>query len=640
MTTNGRQNGGGLSVPSIPGLDELLGGLGVDPGNGSSGGIGGFNPGLPQPPTAEQIVEWHDAEERATQPLRARMEEDWELAVLSDFDAGDGYQSYTSNEPRVFWLRLVSLLASGQINIRIPVKNAQREQRERQDGKERFLYGLLAANDERLLNMGLPALLSQLSSFLCLRGWSCGRAMLTKDIETGETYADVTPFDPLHTTWSFGRKGLKWICNKSKKTLDEIEDEYGVRERDRSGSLGQGLVSGYVADEQGIDVYDYLDQWYSIVVIDGKYVKEPTYHGSPRVPAWARAVDYLPLIQSSTGGKVTNVRHHGESVFENTRGIYEKLNLVYSTMLQLVALSRNQAFSYMSRDGSKTLDENPFLEGSQVPLAEGEELNILPLLEMSGDTSAFLGLVSGEIQRGALPYSAYGQLAFQLSGYAVKLLGQAQEAPVAPRRTAIQDIFKLIASLMTDQYLTRSFQDGLQLSGRDSNRNWFDEAFSPKMLLGLGQPEITLVINTPQDELQKLEMALKLKASKLLPTRVIRDEVLERQDTDQIDAMVKEEEGGELLPAAKFYEVGRAMWEMGRQDLAMLYIRMAAIADITGMVGGAMGGGAPGANITGVSPGNLSAPDQGAPTPEPTPQAGANVPAGSPRPGAQESRQR
>ena len=95
-----------------------------------------------------------------------------------------------------------------------------------------------------------------------------------------------------------------------------------------------------------------------------------------------------------------------------------------------------------------------------------------------------------------------------------------------------------------------------------------------------------------------------------------------------------EQEGKEILPASKFYVVGRAMLEMGEEDLAMQYLRMAAMMDVSGTIGSALGGAVPGPNAAGVSPTNLSAPEQGAPTPEPTPQAGPNVPPGTPRPGA------
>ena len=622
MTMNG--NG------PIGGPNEMFGMPGGQPGPMQ------MEPNLPPPPSPSQITEWHDSQERSSQERRQRMEEDWALITLQPYDAGDGYQAYTSNEPRVYWGKMISLLASGSINIRMPSPPERRDQRERETAKENFLYGNINSNDERLMLIGEPLLLDQLVAFTCSRGWNCGRALLVKDPETNETYTDITPYDPLHTTWSFGRKGLNWICNKCMKTPMEVLDEYGYRMPGFDPTR-----PSYSGDDGDIAVYDWLDGVYNIVVINGEYAKQPTPHGSPRTPGFINAVDYLPLIQSWSGTGTTtgmrsrsNVIYHGESVFESTRDIYSKMNLVYSTMLQLVDLSRNQAWSYTTRDGTKTLDENPSLAGSQVPLAEGESINILPLLEMSRDTGVFLSVISGEVQRGNLPYSVYGQLAFQLSGYAVKLLGQAQEAPIAPRQKAVTNAYKQIFSLISDQYATRSFEDGFFLSGMANNRDWFEIQFSPEQIQGLGQPDVQLVIATPQDEMQRMEMAIKADQAKLLPRRVIRDEFLNRNDVDEIESMMLEQEGKEILPASKFYVVGRAMLEMGEEDLAMQYLRMAAMMDVSGTIGSALGGTVPGPNAAGVSPNNLSAPEQGAPNPEPTPQAGPNVPPGTPRPGA------
>lgn len=611
---------------------------------------------FPEPPTPDQIIELVGTHERFTEPLRLRMEEDWALAVLDEYDAGEGYQSYTSTEPMAYYNKIVSMLAGGQLKIRIPVSNKLKAERERQDGKERFIIGILKANDERLELLGQPELLAALAAFICLRGWFCGRSMLVKD-DSGQTYVDITPWDPLHTSWGIGARGLKWICLKSKKTYDEIEEEYGVRldnqpisrtPRDQARDSRGRFISSTYEDEEGIDVYDYLDEWYSTVVVDDQYLKDPTPHSSPRTPGFFGSVGYLPLIQSRHLGKKNNVVHYGESIFEGLRLIFPKLNLVLSTMLQLVALSRNQAFTYMSRDGTKTVEENPWLEGSQTPLAEGEEIKILELLEMSKDTAGFMALITGEVQRLGLPYSVYGQLAFQLSGYAVNLLKQATDAPVVPRKKAVERAYRQIESLICDQYATRGF-DTLSLSGRDNNRDWFDEEFGPDVILGVGRPEITLVVATPQDELQRMQMAIQADASHILPRRVIWDEILNRQDTDQLATAIKEQRGEEMLPAAMLYSTGQALFAMAvgddgqvdqdRWTLAMIYLRAAAMMDATGSIGaqlggGGGGGGGQGASPSGFSPDILSAPDQGAPTPEPTPQPGANVPAGSPRPGA------
>ena len=171
MTING--NGAGPT-----GNRDALFGL-----SGGAGPLDGLqlDPSLPLPPSPAQITEWHDSQERFSQDRRQRMEQDWSLITLQPYDAGDGYQSYTSNEPRVYWGKIISLLASGVINIHMPTPPERREQRERENAKENFLYGNLDANDERLMLIGEPLLLDQLVAFTCSRGWNCGRALLVKD---------------------------------------------------------------------------------------------------------------------------------------------------------------------------------------------------------------------------------------------------------------------------------------------------------------------------------------------------------------------------------------------------------------------------------------------------------------------------
>jgi hypothetical protein len=607
--------------------------------------------GGPPIPTPLEITNLVDAHERYRETLTSRMETDWNLVTLTEFDAGDGYQSYTSNEPMTSYDKMTTTLSSGAVKIRIPVVKAQREKRERESAKERFLLGLLKANDERLGWLGEQSLLTTLSAFINLRGWYCGRCLLVKDENTGETYLDVTPWDPMHVSWGMGAKGLKWVCNKTKKTSVEIFEQYGYRV-DSNGtaiadtSFSESYFDSPKMDEsEGVDVYDWYDEFYNIVVIGDTYVKEPLPHGAglpgQRTPSFFGSVGSLPLIQSKGSGAQGNLVHHGESIFAANRNIYERMNLVLSTMLQMVALSRNQAFTYTSRDGQKTLDENPFLEGAQTPLAEGERLDLLPLLEMSRDTGAFLGLITSEVQRGALPYSVYGQLAFQLSGYAVNLLKQATDSPLLPRKQAIESAYRQITNLITDQFATGAF-GAIQLQGWDQNRDWFDQEFTPDMMQGLPAAEITLMVKTPQDDMQNVQMAKMLSDGPwpALPMRVIWDEILGYQDTDSIADAIKEEVAEKFLPEAALMTILQAVEKQGRPELAQIYygeLVKQAIMNQPGAGengGGGAGGPPPASGTPGFSPESISAPEQGAPNPDPTPQAGPIAPAGSPRPGA------
>ena len=600
-------------------------------------------------PTPEQIMALTDSHERYRSDLRLRMESDWETLILTPFDAGEGYQEYTSNEPMTYFNKMVAMFTSGRLKLTVPTQRAQRGKREKQSRKERFMSGILKANDERLMLMGEDRLLDSLISYILMRGWYCGRAMLVKDVDTEETYADITPWDPMHVSWGMGPKGLKWICHKSKKTVGEIVAEYGidiVPGHVAGASGGVGFWADYFSnqmmdDTEGYDVYDWYDEWFNIVVVNGKYAKQPTLHGSPRTPAFFGCVGPVPLIQSLMQTGNVNLVHQGESIFAPNRRLYEKVNLILSTMLQLVALSRNQPFFYLSKDGTKTVKNNLWLEGSQVPLAEGEQIILAQLLEMSKDTATFLGLVSAEMQRGALNYTSYGQLAFQLSGYAVDLLRQAQSAPVLPRQHAVENAVAQIANLICDQFVTGQFP-AMHLQGYQRNRDWFDEDFTPDMMQGLPAVQVELKVTTPQDEMQNIQMA-EIAGNgpwPKLPMREILERFYDADDPDSLIDAVKEQAAERLLPEAALWTLMVAAENQGRPDLAMFYFGQLIKQGI--MVpprpwmtpGGGSNGQTAGAP-TGFSPEFLSAPEQGAERPTPTPQAGPNVPGGTPRPGAQ-----
>lgn len=606
----------------------------------------GTPPGVPIPTPAE-IAALVEAHERYAMELHVRMEDDWDLVTLKPFDAGEGYRSYTSNEPLTFFTKITAALTSGEVSVRVASEKSQKEERGRESAKERFVIGILKANDERLAKLGQPSLLEILASFVNLRGWYSGRYLLVKDPLSGETHVDITPWDPLHVSWGMGPSGLRWVCEHTKKTLADVSAEYPALDMAGLGQTGVSAAERYFsspsiggAEADGVDVYDWWDEQNNIVVANDQLAKIATPHGDETgVPAFFGAVGPMPLIQSRLLGGKNNLVYQGESIFAANRRIYDKLNLVYSTMLQLVALSRDQAYLLYSPSGRKTLPKNPALEGSVVSLATEDKLDLLPLLEMSKDTAPFLGLISGEVQRGALPYSVYGQLAFQLSGYAVNLLEQATDAPLLPRRQAIERCLTQIGNGICDQFATGAYGT-LHLNGYTTNRDWFDEDFVPEMLQGLPAAEITLTVKTPRDELQALQMAKMLDEGlwPLADRRWIRDRVLHVQDVDAMDSRVKEQVAERLLPEAALMTLMVAAEEQGRPEIAMFYygqlIKQGIILPPRPWMAGA-GAGDGGGAAGGFSPTVLSAPEQGSPVPPATPQVGANVPPGSPRPGAQ-----
>ena len=594
----------------------------------------------------EDIVALVDAHYDATEPLRKRMQDDHELYRLEPYDAGDGYQSYTSNEPQTYAEKVIGWIAGADMTVRIPHDGADPELREKNDLKERFLIGIEKSANERLNKMMLPDLRDQLAWYCSVRGWFAGRALLAKHEDEG-TYVDITPWDPLHTYWATGPDGLEWACYKVPKTKEQIFSQYNVR-----------IDWDTPQNSDGIDVYDFYDKEMNTIIISNgasnnpvvRVIKRQKQHGMMCVPVFLGPVGanpyIVPLSQSNMDDTISDV---GESVFRATRDLYPKHNLMMSTMLELTARSRRQGLIVRSRDGTKSLDEDPYLEGSEISLAQNENVEPLGLLEMAKETGAFMSIVSGEMQRGALPYSVYGELPFQLSGFAINTLRQGVETVVNKYLRAVEKAYERIFNMISDQYSDGSFK-AMELSGMDRNRLYFHEEITPDMLKGTGQPVVNLVGQLPQDDMTRYSMAQIAREGEtpLLSDRAIRDRILALQDADQMEDAIHEQMAERMLPETKLWTMLKAAESQGRDDLVQFYAgelemllmmkRQAAeqrAAPPGPPPGGPMGpppmGGPPG-----LPPQVMPNAMMGVPPPTPTPQAGPVVPQDTPRPGAQE----
>ena len=600
----------------------------------------------------EDIISLVDDHYDATEPLRSRMDKDHRLYRMEPYDAGDGFQSYTSNEPRTYADKVMSWLVSADRIIRIPPNGNPRNNREINNDKERFIIGALKSAEERICMSLQPSIQAQLAWYITLRGWYAGRALLAKN-DDGETYVDVTPWDPMHTYWGVDCDGINWACYKVKKTRSEIQTQYGVKLDDHSSR------------EDGIEVYDFYDREDNFVVIPHKFIKKRTKHGHDGVPIFLGPVGPNPLIQSLEWSSIEDtVDNFGESVYESTRELYDKHNFMMSVMLEMTARSRKQGLKVKSRDGTKTLDEAPYKEGTEISLGQGEEIEPLGLMQVASETGAYMGMVSGELQRGSIPHSVYGELQFQLSGFAINTLRQGVETVLAPRIQAMEKAYMQICNMLCDQYVSGKFK-AMELSGRDNNRMYFSEEITPERLKDGADIEVTVVATLPQDDMSKYSMAQIAREgpTPLMPDLWIRDNVLGVQDSDQIEDSIKEQIAERTLPEASLWSLYQASVKQGREDLAQMYLgeltamllsKAKALRDNLGG-GGVPPGPSPGQPPMPMAPPPPGGPEgmmpmpppgvmppamAGVPPPMPTPPMGPAVPPGQPRPGAMSPEQR
>jgi hypothetical protein len=446
--------------------------------------------------------------------------------------------------------------------LQIKHPDAKEEQRKIDSLKEKFVFGVLRAADERLVRLFLPRLRDQLAFYASVRGFVFGRAMLVKRADE-TTFVDITPWDPLNTYWSMNGDGLEWACYKITKTLPEIRSQYPDADID-------DLEAGIGNEDDGHLIYDFYDRTDNTVVMDDRVLKRATPHGSPRVPIFYNAVGAVPLVQSEESDNT--IRDWGESVYKAGRNVYKNYQQMMSIMLELAGRSRKPPVDVHSPDGTKTLEQDPYIAGSEISTAEGESVKALDLLRSAPDLGPFLAMVSGEMQRGALPHTVWGELPFQLSGYAIQTLRQGIETILTPRLRAVEDAIQQCCRLISDQYATGSFDD-MELSGYDSTRQYFRDTIPPEAINAGGDIEVKLVSILPQDDVQKISMAQIAREGPvpLLPDRHIREEIMGIQDADSLDSQIKAQVGERMLPEAALWDIMVAMEETGRTELAGFY---------------------------------------------------------------------
>ncbi|MFQ6027487.1 MAG: hypothetical protein ACE5Q6_08350 [Dehalococcoidia bacterium] len=492
---------------------------------------------------ADEIVDKVEKKFIDTQKLRQRMDEDydkrWRLTPFRHEDL-EGYKTYTSNESKTTARLAISILSRTMPGIKCPQNNDPRELREQDNAKEQFARGCLKSNDERLVRMGLIPLRRAMSFHLIVRGFTAGRCTLVKN--QNRVWADATPWDARDVAWEYGADGLAYICLRYSMLRFTAEREWGLSRTDGS-------------EQQVVTVYDYLDEELSTVIIpdikDTPVKNEPhgmvDGYGIPRVPGWVVANPLQPPVGANnvikdgaidTGQMGDLLADYGESIFAENRETGDTHNYNMSVMKNLVARSLRPVFGIRSRDGVKLVEGDPFEDGAEIPLAEGEELIVYDFLQTAPDMIPYMTVNQGENQRGGFPVIMHGETPAAISGFAMQTLKSGPGDKVLAAAEAEETALKTIINAWSDQYVTGAFGQGMQLSGQGGNRKWFVVNITPDMIRELPALEVTLKPQLPEDDAGKVQRALQLRqpgvdGMPVLGDHNIREDILDREDSDQ-----------------------------------------------------------------------------------------------------------
>lgn len=522
---------------------------------------------------AEDIVKKVDDKEQDTMALRDRMDGDYSLWRNDNFVEKDGggidFQQYTSNDPRTYSVKAVSIIANTAMVLQTAQNNDNRSARDDDNAAEQFAIGNFKSNDERLANNGEIPLGDAISWDLAVRGWSSGRHALVKD--KGRSWADATRFDPRNVLFAYGSDGLLWLCNKTYVSREQIKEEYNRSTPD--------------ADEtELVAKYDYYDRLKNIVVVPQvqetpvrSRLHKMVRYGRPKVPCWNVPASLQPMVMippqgdssadaSQLGDALTD---YGESVFAENRKVWPAYQFMMSIMMELASRSRKPVFGIRSENGIKLVEGNPFKAGGEIPLGDGDELIVYDMLKSAPDLINFMTIITGEMQRGGFPIIMFGETPATISGFAMNTLKGGVTDKVLPAVKAKTVVLKQITNAWRDHLNTRAFGI-LELSGLGQNKKWFSNTFTADTLEDLPELEIKLVPQLPEDDASKMQLAIQSQTpgpsgKPLFSAYTARERFMQVQNSD-MEADAIDQEMAEQDPAVRAQRMTDALEKRGDRE--------------------------------------------------------------------------
>jgi hypothetical protein len=471
---------------------------------------------------------------------KSRWTEDYNFYNLEPYDAGMGYLSYTSNAPRIFINKLIAMLNDSKLIIRVPIESLSAEERLIASNIERFLYGCFNLNDDQLTSTpATPTLRQQRAFFAALRGGFARCAYVYKDEKTGETKVTIPTWDLYNVAYKGTINGTSWAAHIRSASKEEIKQVYNVE------------IEG---DEEKI--VDFWDVENNGVILGGNtWVKKLTPHGLDYCPVTIHMVGANPNLYIENNLDIN--KNVGEGALKESRNLFYILNKVMSDYMTLTHRGVKTPLGVWSADGSKNIEDDIWQseKAASVPFKIGEDIRPLLQPTMPVDAAALVQMTTGEIQRGTLPYTAYGELSFRLSGFAINQLQSSLQTVIEPFALCLEQAYRMDCKQLLQQYAKQPWE-AIKVRGRTSYNTPFGmpkgDLIETEMLEPDWIPEISLTPVLPKDDAQRYQLAQLARQPNasgipLLSDRTIQDELIGVQDPDFEARKIDQEWGDKLM---------------------------------------------------------------------------------------------
>ena len=496
--------------------------------------------------------------------ISSKLESDWlerngvietwyTIRELTASDTKTKYETIVSNDPKTFFNLALHFLSARKPTHRIPMTTQSLEEQDRISKAERALDSIWRERDEEQIERGRDPWQRELADFMLIQGWYAVFYAVLEGIREGgkplpRFVAEI--WNPLEVFPRWDGEGMSHCAHIYKTTLGEVRAKAELRGWTQLNLDGEDTKSVKVTDFWRRVFKGGKSHVYNAVLVDKEEVKkekeEPQF---TRIPILTGPVGG----SADRGGRLTGQYRTkmGESILEPNRELGKKINDYMSFHADLIRQFAEPPI-LTTAAGGRTILTPDMLDEEGSPIISGQPEDTAIWMRPPGlpDASGLIvSQLTGMRQRGAFPDSLYGNIGFELSGFAITQLITAALAILTPHKNLMSTIYSQIGKAWLEGYKEGNFGDIIVASL--TNRGFYQEDFTSKDVPDCRYIICNVELATPEDMMRRIAIARQAKPQgDILDSVTIIDEVLGLQDA----ALIQERIGDDMLRAHPAYQ--------------------------------------------------------------------------------------
>lgn len=505
-----------------------------------------------------EIITKVNKKEQEFAELYKQMDEDYDLWNVKKrvFDTHPMAINITSNDPRSLSDKVQAYLTGSELQITVlpPENHPSPVAKEVANKEERLYHFAFEQADIRLRRILQAKLQNSLAWFSLVRGMIAVRVLVYPDNE-GNIVWDFLALDPRYLTFETGRDGLAWVAYKTFRSPQSLKDDYKYEPTS--------------SDAKGVEVLDYWDrEWNATIAVSGgsktgNALQDPIKHGLSEIPIIIVPVTMSPRVCDSSGIKVTS---WGQSIFAPNRLTYKQVDELRTILATHAHTLAKSPTVFQSEQGTPpyTLkpEDIPYYAGATMALPSGVKATRLPIPDIPHSLETAIGLGRGDIQRATYSDIEYGQLSFQLSGTALRMLKAEIDKVVGPRKQALADTCTDMCRMIKKQVVELGLTIRVKTVSGDSYAVY---EMVPELLDNDFYTRADFTIQNAWEELESYQLAQMGMQNGLMSRETAMQNILKIQDVKAELEKIDLEKVEDISPELKLYKAGEIYTRTGQE---------------------------------------------------------------------------